>query len=238
MINNHKCLAIIPARGGSKGIPKKNIIDLCGKPLLAYTAEEAVKSKFLDKIIISTDSIEIANIATNLGLEVPFIRPPYLSGDRVSNPPVVYHVINFCIENGFTPSIIVLLQPTAPLRKFYHIDEAVQLLVDKNSDSVVSVVMVPEHFSPHWQFIECNGELKKFMGGSLKEKVFQRQLLPKSYVGNGAIYAFWMTTLLSSNSYYGDKCIPYIMEEEYSINIDNKEDLLLAKRYIEKEEDK
>jgi len=233
MYKSFECLAVIPARAGSKGIRGKNIINLCGKPLLAYTAEAAKKSKYFDRIILSTDGADIAQVGREYGLEVPFMRPAHLAGDKVANPPVVHHVINFLEAEGFIPSIIVLLQPTCPLRTYEDIDNCIEKLVKNNCTSVMSIVKVPDHYSPHWQFTKDNmNRISRFMGGSLKDKTYQRQKLPPSYVGNGAVYAFWLETLLSDNSYYGDRCEGYEMTYDSSINIDEPEDLKLAEMYL------
>lgn len=141
-------LAVIPARGGSKGVPHKNIRDLDGKPLIAYTIEAAIKSKVFDKIVVSTDSSEIAEIAQRYGAEVPFIRPKDLSGDFSSSDDVVLHAIDYFKRKGKEFEYVCKLQPTSPLRNETHIMEAYQLLKDSNSNFVVSVCEC-EH-SPLW----------------------------------------------------------------------------------------
>lgn len=235
MYNNLKCLGIIPARGGSKGIKHKNIVDLGGKPLLQYTAEAAHKSRHLDRIILSTDDEDIAKVGRECGLEVPFMRPPYLSGDNVANPPVVYHVLSKLEAEGFIPDIIVLLQPTSPFRTCGHIDDSIMQLVNRNCSSVLGVMEIPAHYSPHWQFKrDEENRISLFTtGGTPKARVHQRQKLPVTYVSNGALYVFWLNTLLSDNSYYGDTCECYEMSHEDSVNIDSKEDLRLAEIYLQ-----
>ena len=151
MINtDKKFLAIIPARGGSKGIPKKNIKSLLGKPLIQYTIESALKSKYLDKIVVSTDDKKIADISEKLGAEIPCLRPKKLARDNTLILPVLQHMVNFLKKKeNYNPFAIVLLQPTSPLRTVRHIDEAIELFLKKpKADSLVSVMQVPHNMTP------------------------------------------------------------------------------------------
>src|SRR5260221_1708442 len=141
-------IGLIPARGGSNSIPRKNLISLAGRPLLAFSAEAALGARWLDRVLLSTDDPEIAAAGRAMGLETPFVRPAELSGDAVGMLPVMQHALDWLTENGLEPAAIILLQPTSPLRTARHIDEAVELLVATDTETVVSVVEVPHQYSP------------------------------------------------------------------------------------------
>ena len=168
-----KVLGIIPARGGSKGIPNKNLRELAGRPLLAYTVDAAQESGVIDRLILSTDSGEIAELGRSLGVEVPFMRPVELAQDDTAMLPVLKHAVAQLEAGGWQPEIIVLLQPTAPLRKAQHIAEAVGLLQEESCDSVVSVVEVPGHYVPHFVMKIEEGKLDFFLPEG--ERVTRRQ---------------------------------------------------------------
>lgn len=228
-------LAIIPARGGSKGIPEKNICLLNGRPLISYTFDAAKASQRLTKIILTTDSAKIAEVGRKAGIEIPFLRPAELAMDETPTLLVIRHSLNWLAEKeGYIPDIVVNLQPTAPLRKPEHIDEAIGLLITSGADSVVSVTQVPGHFNPHWQFCIKNERLKIFSGEPLAEIVTRRQELTPTYTRNGAIYAFWRRTINETGSIYGNDCKPYIMEPEISVNIDSLDDWVLAEERLKK----
>ncbi len=224
-------LGIIPARGGSKGIPRKNIKELGGKPLIAHTIQASLESGALDRVIVSTDDEEIAAVARQCGASVPFLRPQELATDTTPTLPVLVHAVEWLKEHeGFSPDITVILQPTTPLRQPRHIQESVDLLRTSRADSVVSMSSVPGHYNPHWQFkVDAENRIAIFTGESLSDIVKRRQDLPLTYTRNGAIYAF-KTNLLFQDppTFYGDDVRAYIMEECYSVNIDSEEDLLLA----------
>lgn len=228
-----KYLGVIIARGGSKGIPLKNIHPCAGRPLLAYTCDAATASQRLSRVILSTDSPQIAEVGRANGVAVPFMRPAELAKDDVGSIPVIRHALDFlAAEEGYVPDIVVTLPPTAPLRRAIHIDEAIDLLVKENSDSVVSVAPVPGHYNPHWQFRIVEGQLTIFTGESLTEIVPRRQRLATTYTRNGALYVFWRRTLEKYGNQYGRDCLPYIMLPEESVNIDTMEDLVLAEIYL------
>lgn len=224
-------LGIIPARGGSKGIPRKNIKPLCGKPLIAYTVESAISSGIFHRIILTTDSEEIASVGKQFGAEVPFLRPPELAEDNTPTLPVILHTLKWLKEKeGFVPDHTVILQPTTPLRQGFHLKEAIDLLIKSEADSVVSVSEVPGHYNPHWQFkLDLKNRLKIFTGESLQNIVKRRQDLLKTYTRNGAIYAFKTKLLFEATpSFYGNDVCAYIMEGKYSVNIDSMEDFKMA----------
>lgn len=175
-------LGIIPARGGSKGIPNKNLVALCGRPLLAYTGDAVKESARLTRTVVSTDDPRIAEYATSLGLEVPFMRPSSLAGDGVPMLPVLQHAVAALESEGFTTDIVVLLQPTSPLRRGEHIDAAVTWLEQAGGDSVVSVVEVPHQFNPTSVMRVEDGLLKPFLEGPAATR---RQDKPRVLARNG-----------------------------------------------------
>lgn len=219
-----KILAIIPARGGSKGLPQKNIRKLAGKPLLQHTIEAAQNSN-VNKIIVSTDDEKIAEIVRSLGIEVPFLRPKRLSGDKVSSEEVISHVLKFLEQKQcYIPEIILLLQPTSPLRTSEEIDRSITLLQNSKATSVVEVFKVKTHpFSAFWlkhdYLIPFN---KNF------EKYFQRQIFPDLFYPTGSIYAFWHNTIKKYNSIYGPKIKPMISNTDYANDIDSLLDFFIT----------
>ena len=144
-------LGVIPARGGSKGIPHKNLYPLAGQPLLWYTFQAVRTSTMLTRTILTTEDQEIADYAIQQGIDVPFMRPPELAQDETPSLAVVQHALH-TLAHDFVPDVVVLLQPTAPLRQGSHIDDAVRLLVEQNAEAVVSVTPIPAHYHPYWAF--------------------------------------------------------------------------------------
>ncbi len=224
MIPATEILAVIPARGGSKGVPGKNIRQLGGRPLLHYTCDAALGSRHIGRTIVSTDSREIAAIAAAAGVEVPFLRPSELALDATPTIDVLRHALQwFQTCQGWCPAIVVLLQPTTPLRTHVHIDQALDMLVHSSADSVVSVCAVPAHYHALWQLSVVDNELRLFQGGPLSQIVRRRQELSSTCIRNGAIYATRSEWLLRG-SLYGEHCLAYEMPTELSINIDSLDD--------------
>jgi CMP-N-acetylneuraminic acid synthetase len=222
-------LALIPARAGSKGIPGKNVRLLAGKPLLAYAVEAALGAGAIQRVILSTDSEEIAALGRELGAETPFLRPAELAADDTPTLPVVQHALYWLDRHeAYRPEALVLLQPTAPLRTARHVDEAIELLWETGADSVVSVARVPGHFHPAWQLIVRDGELRRHDGEPLAALRTRRQELSATYWRNGAIYACRREALLASGTLYGERCVPYEMPLEISINLDSEAEWQLA----------
>lgn len=218
-----RVLGIIPARGGSKGVPRKNIKLLCGKPLLAYTAESALRSKLLSKVVLSTDDDEIAEIGKSLGLEVPFLRPAELAEDTTPTLPVVLHALHKMGELGESFDAVCLLQPTNPLRRVEDIDACIELLEKTRADSVVSVLPVPDKFNPKWVYWKNgNGEMTLSTGES--EPIARRQDLPTAFCRDGTIYVTRTDTLMIKNSLYGQAIHGYEILPEFSSNIDTVDD--------------
>lgn len=228
MINEKKVLAVIPARGGSKGIPNKNIINVNNKPLINFSIETALKSKFIDDLVVSTDSIKIAKIAEKAGAKVPFLRPKKLATDKAISLPVILHALEFMEKsNNINYDIIIMLQPTTPLRETKDIDQCLSTLIDKNVDSVISVVNVGGYHPLR---------MKRIVGENLVNYIDQgfedmrpRQELPDVYIRNGAIYVSTRKTILEDKSFSGKNTFPYVMSSEKSINLDTDDDLRLLK---------
>jgi len=224
-------LGIIPARGGSKGIPGKNIKLLADKPLLAYTIEAARQAGICSRLILTTDSEAIANVGREWGIEVPFIRPPELARDDTAMLPVLQHAVTEMRARGFSPDAIVILQPTAPFRRGDDLKAAFGLLNSNPSiDSVVSVEPVPEHYSPYFVMKIEEDRLLPFIEGGLK--ITRRQDAPKAYSRSGDFYFIRIGTLMDGNSVYGQNCRPYIVTHSNRVNLDTLEDWKEAERMV------
>lgn len=221
----HDALAIIPARGGSKGIPRKNLYPLAGKPLLVYTLEASIHAKNISRVLVSTDDLEIYNLAKSYGVDV-VRRPANLATDTAPIIDVVFHSLETLYENeGYSPDIVVLLQPTSPLRTARDIDDAVRVF--KSCDSCLSLISVSEYeHSPYWALKVSDGFLVPiFREAYLRTR---RQDLPKMYRPNGAIYIATPEVLREYRSFLTPRTIPYIMPPERGIDIDSLLDLWLA----------
>ncbi len=215
---------MIPARGGSKGIPRKNIAPLLGKPLLAYTAEAARAARRIARVLLTTDDPEIAEVGRHLGLEVPFLRPPELATDDMPTLPVVRHAVGWVEEQGDRYDAICLLQPTSPLRRTGDIDRAVELLEQSGADSVVSVCAVPPKYNPHWVYLRnADGLLGLSTGES--QPISRRQELPLAFHREGSIYITRRDVLMIHNSLYGTKIAGFLVNEVVTVNIDEPGDL-------------
>ncbi len=224
----YRVLGIIPARGGSKGIPRKNVRLLAGRPLLAYTVDAAQTSLWLTKSIVTTDDLDVKRIATSLGCET-LVRPPNLAADDTPMLPVIIHTIEALQSRNERYDIVVLLQPVAPLRTGSDIDACLELLVESGADSVVSVCEVPRHYHPEWQLVFTdNGLLTPYNGKPLSTLAPARQLLSPTFVRNGAVYAVWTDFLVKNQQLLGPDTRAYVMPEIRSVNIDSEMDLLLA----------
>lgn len=225
MYSGKKILGLIPARGGSKGLPGKNIRPLLGKPLAAWTIEQARASRYLDKIIVSTDAEEIAAVARRYGAEVPFMRPPELSTDHAKAIDVILHAIEHFSVRGERYDLVMLLQPTSPLRAAQDIDNAVERLFSKEAQSVVSVCEA-EHHPYGMNILPPDGSLEDF----LKPEAINsnRQELPVFYRINGAIYMAYIAYLQAQKSFVGKDAFAYIMPREKSVDIDSIIDLKFA----------
>lgn len=223
-------LGLVPARGGSKGVPGKNVRPLAGHTLLEYTSRAARESGVLDRVILSTDVPEIADAGRRAGLEVPFMRPASLAADDTPMLPVIEHALAETAKHGWVPSIIVLLQPTSPLRRPDHIRDAVNLLRETNADSVVTVVEIPRHLSPDYVMRIDGGRLKPFLPGG--QRITRRQDARPAYSRDGTVYAFRRSTLERWGGIYGDDCRPLLIDVRESLSIDTQDDWEQAERVL------
>lgn len=232
-------LALVLARGGSKGVPRKNIRPLLGKPLIAWTIEEAKKSKYISRVILSTDDAEIAEIGREYGTEVPFMRPVELAQDATTELPVVQHALKWLKDNeNYAPDIVVRLVPTSPLRTAEHIDQGIKLMLENpDADSVRSVTESPKHPLKCWRLE--NNRLTPFVPKELygfgekdEPYIMPRQKLPKAYVNNGAVDVLRVSVVMEKNSWLGEKIYGFEMPYKDSINIDNETDFLLAEVFL------
>jgi CMP-N,N'-diacetyllegionaminic acid synthase len=231
MFNNKSILSIITARGGSKGIPGKNIKLLGGKPLIAWTIEQVKLSKFIDRVIVSTDSSEIANVCREYGADIPFIRPTELANDEAGIIDVICHAIeNLELNENIYYDYVLLLQPTSPFRKTWHIDEAIEkLLTLPEADSLVSIREAYD--KPFWMMkINNNNYLEKFLPES--ENFSRRQDLPKLYALNGAIYLIEIKKLKQYKTFYPGLTTFYLMDFFSSVDIDTNLDFQVAEVFV------
>ncbi|MGH9843270.1 MAG: cytidylyltransferase domain-containing protein, partial [Blastocatellia bacterium] len=218
-----RILGLIPARGESKGVPRKNIKLLRGKPLLAYTAAAALASRRLARVILSTEDEEIAKVGRDCGVETPFLRPPELARDETPMLPVAQHAVRFLEETGERFDAVCLLQPTNPLRTADDIDACIQLLEASEADAVVTVLPVPAEFNPHWVFfVDGDGRLRLSTGEAAP--IPRRQELPPAFHREGSVYVTRRDVLMEQNSFYGARLLGYVMDPARSVNIDAPED--------------
>lgn len=229
MYNDKKILALIPARGGSKGIKNKNIIDLCGKPLISYTIDSAKGSKYIDEIIVSTDSEEIAEISRQYGACVPFLRPKELATDTSSTLDVVIHAIDFLAKKRDMFHTLVLLQPTEPLRTSEDIDGAIEKHFLGGERSLVSVSEVDDNPI----LIRTLNQDDLLVPLINLNSTCRRQDMPVYYRVNGCVYINKISEINQTTS-FNDNELAYIMQREHSVDIDELKDLCVARYYLEK----
>jgi CMP-N-acetylneuraminic acid synthetase len=230
-------LGLIPARGGSKGIPRKNIAPCGGKPLIGWTCDAARGAACLTRTIVSTDDAEIAEVARAHGVEAPFLRPAELSSDTAKSVDVANHALDWLErEQGWRADVLVLLQPTSPMRVARHIDEAFALLV-ASVDSVASVVEVPHRYKP-WAILELDDGLLRYVErGDLPFDRQRRQGQPTLYTRNGPVVVVTHTRAIRAGSHYGERSAAYVMSHADSIDIDDPYDLELADWALRRRED-
>jgi len=229
MIEGRTILAIVPARGGSKGVSRKNIKDLAGKPLIAWTIEEARNSRYIDRLIISSDDEEIINVARDWGCEVPFMRPAELARDDTPGIEPVLHAIQTLCEKY---DYVVLLQPTSPMRTAEDIDKCIEKCIKSEAPAVVSVCEAEQH--PYWMFI-LDEKTKMRPIIEPEDKVFRRQDLPCAYSLNGAVYMAETVCLLENGTFLTRDTVAYIMPAERSIDIDNENDFIYCQWLLSKD---
>jgi CMP-N,N'-diacetyllegionaminic acid synthase len=215
-------LGVVPARSGSKGIAGKNLRSLGGKPLLARAAESAWESRVVDRVILSTDSEEIATLGRSVGIEVPFLRPSELARDESPMQPTIEHAVLELEGAGWHPDIIVVLQPTAPLRRGEHITRAVRILDSTDASAVVSVVRIPPQYAPHYAMKIVDGRLETFLPEGIR--VTRRQDVEPAYSRDGTVYAVRRDVVVLEHDLYGRDCHPLVLEPEESLVLDTEAD--------------
>ena len=226
MIKGKSVLAVIPARSGSKGLPNKNILELAGKPLIVWSIEAASESKYIDRLIISTDSKKIADVAKQYNCEVPFMRPSELSTDDANLNDVILHTLDMI---GDPYDIVIILQPTSPLRDSEDIDHALEFMRENNVPTVVSVCSSNKPL--HWHLtLETDGKLKPLY--SSKFFFTNRQELPPTYIPNGALFIAKTDYFRNTKTFYTDLTLAFIMPPERSVDIDNRIDFFTAEAII------
>lgn len=231
MYKNKKILAVIPARGGSKGVPFKNIIEVGGKPLIKYSIDCAKESKYIDRTIISTDSMEIKRTAEICGGDVPFLRPKELAQDTSKTIDCLVHAVNWLKERGEEYDYLILLQNTVPLRKGWQIDEAVEKLFNSNERSLVSVTEVDEH-PILMRTLNKDDTVKNLLN---MNSTVRRQDFPKFYKVDGAIYIQKLDENFNLETSLNDGKLAYVLDRKYSTDIDNYLDIKVIEYYLEKE---
>ena len=234
MFENNRILALIPARGGSKGILHKNITPLAGEPLIKYSIDAAKQSKYIDYVLVSTDDAEIADIAKKYGAKVPFLRPKELASDTAKTIDAVLHAIETLRKAGETFDSLVLLQPTSPLRTAEDIDKAIETFYQFNRQPVVSVSEVSDHPILIRTIEQTpNGDrLKPLLDGS---STVRRQDMPPFYRVNGSIYINPIEEISQTTS-FNDNLVPFIMQKNHSVDIDEPIDLRIAEWIAERPE--
>ncbi|MBN1038438.1 acylneuraminate cytidylyltransferase family protein [Clostridium botulinum] len=221
----NEILAIIPARGGSKGLPGKNILNLNGKPLIAHTILASKNSKFVTRVVVSTDDKEIAEISKKYGAEVPYLRPNSLAKDKSLTIDSVFHMLDYLEKyEGYSPDYVLLLQCTSPLRNEQHIDEAIEKLVKSDFHGIISIC--ESEVNPYWTNILKNESLKYFLEEG--KNITRRQDLPKIYRYNGAIYLAKTEALKREKTFEVENLTGYVMDRESSIDIDTEIDFKIA----------
>lgn len=224
MIQGRRVLAIIPARGGSKGVPRKNVRSLAGKPLIAWTVEEAKKSQYVDRLIVSSEDAEIIRTAEEYGCEAPFVRPAELAADATPGIDPVLHALDALPEHY---DLVVLLQPTSPLRTVEDIDGCIHRCVEDNTPFCVSVTDVDKH--PFWMFtLPDNHVLQPLLAVDGEARNRRRQELPSVYVLNGAVYVADTQQLQQQRTFVTADTAGYVMPKDRSADIDTETDFLLC----------
>ncbi len=229
-----KIIGVIPARGGSKGIPRKNITLLGGRPLISYTIEAAKKAKVIDRVIVSTDDEEIQVVSQQWGAEAPFLRPHMISGDEAKSVDVAKHLIEWLEkQEGWRPDAVALLQPTSPLRDETWIQRGVGLMLEHDADTVVSVVKVNHRYHPKSLMLLRDGLLCAMEGGLGEIGVCPRQQFEDLYARNGPAVLIAKTNVIKGrNTFYGNKILPLVMDQRASVDIDSLEDIKFAEALL------
>jgi CMP-N,N'-diacetyllegionaminic acid synthase len=228
-----RVIGLIPARGGSKGVPRKNVRPLGGKPLLWYTADAARASTRLARVVLTTDDEEIAALGRQYGLDVPFLRPAALAADDTPTLPVVRHAITALEASGEQIDAICLLQPTAPFRSARVIDGCVDLLARSAADAVLTVAEVPHEYNPHWvYFADAAGALRLSTGEA--QPIPRRQSLPKAFHRDGSVYLTRRDVVMQQHSLYGERVLGFFVDSDAAnVSIDTAADWARAEAVLE-----
>ena len=230
---NPKILALIPARGGSKGLFKKNIRPLLGKPLIAWTIEEAKKSKYIDKIVVSTDDEEIARISREIGSDVPFIRPKEFASDTSKTSDVVIHALDFFENQNEHYSILVLLEPTSPLRDAGDIDTCIKKLLDTPEAKAIVSVAKLESGHPEFNVIINPEGFIRNCNGSKNFNILRRQELSDVFFFDGSVYISWIQTFRERKSFYHELTLAYIIQKYKLMEIDDLSDFICVEALMD-----
>ncbi len=232
MYKGKRILGLIPARGGSRGLPGKNIRPLLGKPLIAWTIEQAMACNCLDKVVVSTDDAEIAETAKKYGAEVPFIRPKELASDEAKSVDVALHALDFFKDQNYEFDYLILLQPTSPLRTAADISKSVEILTDNEStaDSLISVGEISHGHPAIVQKIDHRGFLQPFGGARLN--AVRRQDLVNAYLPYGAIFLAKVESLRKYGTFYQDRTLPFLLERWQHYEIDDIYDFTAAETIL------
>jgi CMP-N,N'-diacetyllegionaminic acid synthase len=226
-----RVLGLIPARGGSKGIPRKNIRLLGGRPLLEYTAKSALAAGRVSRVVLSTEDPEVAEVGRRCGLEVPFMRAVDLAQDATPSLVVVQDALRWLEERGDRFDAVCLLEPTTPLRRAGEIDACIALLEESGADAVATVRRVPDEFNPHWTYLrDAHGYLRLCTGQATP--VSRRQDLPPAFHRDGSVYVARRDVVLERNSLYGEHLVGYVVDDRPCVNIDTPADWARAEELI------
>ncbi len=224
-------LGLIPARGGSRGVPRKNVRELGGRPLIAWTAEAALGAECLDRVVLSTDDDEIAEVGRTAGIEVPFVRPAELAGDTTPMIDVVVHALETLEAMGASFEAVCLLQPTNPFRGAALIDAAVNRFFETSADSVFTTLVVPPEHNPHWVYLEtADGSLRLATGEDTP--IGRRQDLPPAFHREGSVYVSRVAMVFEDRSLYGARSVGIGVDPAASVNIDTAADWERAEKRI------
>jgi len=226
-----RVLGLIPARGGSKTVPRKNIRFLGGRPLLAYTADAALGAQRLARVIVSTDDQEVAEVARHCGVEVPFMRPAELATDTAPTLGVVQHALRWLQTHGEWYDAVCLLQPTSPFRQPGEIDGCIALLLEANVDAAMTVRRVPDEFNPHWTYVRDDRGYLHLSTGE-PTPIPRRQDLPIAYHRDGSVLVTQRDVVLERDSLYGDRVIGYLVESRPWVDIDAPADWARAEELV------
>jgi len=233
MYKGKKIMGLIPARGGSKGLIRKNVKELCGKPLVAWSIEHGLASKYVDRVIVSTDDQSIADISTRYGAEVPFLRPKELANDEAKTIDVIIHALDYFKEVGYVPDYLLLLEPTSPLREVSDIDNCIEALLDNNR--AMSIVSVARLESGHPEFniiIKNSTGLIKKLDGSTNFRDLRRQELKDVFFFEGTVYLSDVKSLYCKRTFYHESALACVVPRWKSLEIDELQDFICAEALL------